>query len=224
MGGGTRRWFLEVGAGVVLTGFHGTAPAEGTLPPGLYLPSVDHLGHALRRSGENPLAGYRLQFFTPDEDRLLRRVLMVLLGDVPNRDQVIAGIVNWIDLTVQDSAAVRAAALALSPMHLAVARAYSGAAAVEQLRTFDAQRVCREGLAALSASPGVDSDAGLAAALRTAGDERPDRARDDAATRFFAYVKAQAIHGYYTSPQGLRELDYKGNAFYTDSPGCDRPA
>ncbi len=221
MGEGTRRWFLEVGAGVVLTGFRGAEPAAEKLPPGVYLASVDHLGHALRRSGDNPLAGYRLQFFTASEYRLLRRVFMVLLGDVPEREQVIAGIVNWVDLTVHDKAAVRAAALALSPMHLALARAYSGAAAVEQLRTFDPQRVCREGLAALAAAPAVDSDAGLTAALRAAGDERSDRSREDAATRFYAYIKARAIEGYYTSAQGLRELDYKGNAFYAESPGCD---
>jgi len=27
--------------------------------------------------------------------------------------------------------------------------------------------------------------------------------------------------GFYTSKEGLKELDYKGNSFYSVSPGCD---
>jgi hypothetical protein len=28
------------------------------------------------------------------------------------------------------------------------------------------------------------------------------------------------IRGFYTSRLGLKELDYKGNAFYAESPSC----
>src|ERR1022692_4645917 len=44
----TRRlWLLRLGSGVVLTGFSGLdleAAAQSPLPPGLYQPSIDHLG------------------------------------------------------------------------------------------------------------------------------------------------------------------------------------
>ena len=39
-------------------------------------------------------------------------------------------------------------------------------------------------------------------------------------TRFFTFLKAEAIRAYYTSRHGLRELNYKGNWYYAASPGC----
>jgi hypothetical protein len=39
--------------------------------------------------------------------------------------------------------------------------------------------------------------------------------------KFFEITRAQAVRGYYTSAAGLEELDYKGNAYYGDSPGCE---
>ena len=38
--------------------------------------------------------------------------------------------------------------------------------------------------------------------------------------KFFDLTRNEAIRGYYTSAQGLEDLDYKGNAYYTESPGC----
>ena len=38
--------------------------------------------------------------------------------------------------------------------------------------------------------------------------------------KFFKITRAQAVRGYYTSAPGLEELDYKGNAYYGDGPGC----
>ena len=34
------------------------------------------------------------------------------------------------------------------------------------------------------------------------------------------YLRKMAIDGYYTSKEGLKELDYRGNSFYSESPGC----
>jgi hypothetical protein len=44
---------------------------------------------------------------------------------------------------------------------------------------------------------------------------------DDAGTRLFILLKNQVAHGFYTSQRGLKELDYKGNAFYAECPGCN---
>jgi hypothetical protein len=39
--------------------------------------------------------------------------------------------------------------------------------------------------------------------------------------KFFEITRAQAVRAYYTSAAGLKELDYKGNAYYGDAPGCE---
>ena len=56
--------------------------------------------------------------------------------------------------------------------------------------------------------------------LKTISDDRPEKTIENAGTRLFQFVKAEVIRGYYTSRDGLRALDYKGNAFYPESPGC----
>jgi hypothetical protein len=38
---------------------------------------------------------------------------------------------------------------------------------------------------------------------------------------FFKMLKNRTIQGFYTSRQGLKELDYKGNSFYSVCPGCN---
>jgi hypothetical protein len=44
-----------------------------------------------------------------------------------------------------------------------------------------------------------------------------ERAKDP----FLIWMRSRTLDGFYTSQQGLEELDYKGNAFYAESPGCD---
>jgi hypothetical protein len=39
--------------------------------------------------------------------------------------------------------------------------------------------------------------------------------------KFFEIARTEVVRGYYTSAAGLEELDYKGNAYYADSPGCE---
>lgn len=38
--------------------------------------------------------------------------------------------------------------------------------------------------------------------------------------KFFEVTRTQAVRGYYTPAAGLEKLDYKGKAYYGDSPGC----
>jgi len=200
----SRRWVLQLGAGVVLTGFRGAAGAEPPLPPGVYLPETNHLAHVIRAAAaSHPLAGYKLQFFTAAELEVVRGILSVLLGDVS--PEVIADIANWTDLTVYDSAAVRAAARAFSPGQRTLTVLIYGAEAVNKLESFEPDRICREGLAALGSS-----------------DPRRilDRMDDAPIRTLVDYLRRMAIDGYYTSKEGLKELDYRGNSFYSESPGC----
>ena len=199
----SRRWVLRLGAGTVLSGFSGLAE-EAPLPPGVYGPSLNHLAHALQAANAHSLAKYQPRFLTPAEFALMRRVVAVLLGPAPN-DDGITDIVNWMDLTLSDSAEVRAAARGLSAQQRALAVAYFGAETVRALETNDPARVAHDGLRALA---NVDD---LAGAL-TKMEGQP----------FYDWARQAAFDGYYTSREGLKELDYQGNAFYPESPGCAR--
>ncbi len=194
----TRRdWLLQVSSGMALSGLTSqdlSADAEAPLPPGLFQPSADHLAHVLKpvaagESWPSPL------FFAVKEYQQLAGLVAMILGEDPGTPPV-PEITAWIDLLVHDGAAVREAARLLSPAHRTLAIAYYGEEAVYELETFDAQQVCRAGLA----RPG-------------------EQAEDDP---FIAWLKRKVIEGFYTSQQGLKELDYKGNSFYSISPGCDR--
>ena len=202
----TRRlWLLRLGSGVVLTGFSGLdleAAAQSPLPPGLYQPSIDHLAHVLK-----PVAGAELRpaplFFTAAEYQQLKDLVGRTLGEDPGTPPV-PEITAWIDLLVRDAAAVREAAQSLSPAHRGLAVAFYGEEAVHELETFDAQQVCRAGLARISAEPSLTLES-----LESGGDP------------FVRWLKHRAIEGFYTSQAGLKELDYKGNSFYSISPGCN---
>lgn len=198
----SRRWVLRLGAGSVLTGFHGFADEAAPLPAGVYGPSLNHLAHALQAANAHPLANYQPRFFDAREYALIQRIFRVLLGDVSG--ETIREIANWTDLTLSDSHAVRAAAQALTPAQRSLAVAYYGATSVQSLESDDPARVMREGLRSLV---GVETDSALAEALQEG-------------TPFYNLARRAAIDGYYTSREGLKDLDYKGNAFYAESPGC----
>lgn len=85
----------------------------------------------------------------------------------------------------------------------ALAAAWFGQEQVRALETEDPAHTVRDGLRHLQGA----SD--LAAAL-TKMDGQP----------FYKFARQAAFDGYYTSRDGLKELDYKGNAFYPESPGC----
>ena len=59
--------------------------------------------------------------------------------------------------------------------------------------------------------------------LGAISDEVPETEENRAGLTFFRALKHDTIVGFYTSEIGLKELDYKGNMFYSDCPGCDHP-
>ena len=161
------------------------------------------------------------QFFSPPEFAIIRRMAELIVGEEPNTG-IGGDIARWIDLRVFSSAGARAAATRLDPLHRALAVAYYGAATVHDLESSDPQKICREGLAWVAEKGdfvSLNPDQQIAI-LDSISDARAGKQSENAGTRFFAYVKSEAIRGFYTSRTGLKELDYKGNAFYASSPGC----
>jgi hypothetical protein len=196
----TRRlWLLRIGSGAALTGLTNLdlqAAAGPPLPAGLYEPNADHLAHVLKPIAEveTPTAP---QFFTAAEYQQLATLIGAMLGEDPSTPPV-PEIAAWIDRIVHDAVAVREAARSLSPDHRTLAIAFYGEEAVRELETFDAQQLCRAGLAG-------------------------QVTLESAADPFIAWLKHRVIEGFYTSQQGLHELNYKGNSFYSISPGCNTP-
>jgi hypothetical protein len=201
------------------------APA---LPPGVYQASSDHLSHALMNAGRyHPVAAgcpteyvvarsgpYEPLFFSKAEFAVIRRLTELLLGVEPDETA------EWIDLKVYSAAGVRAAAGRLEPLHRALAVAYYGAERVEKLATEDPAQICRAGLKWLGQREfmtlGTNEQVAL---LHAMSEERADKTETDG-TRLFTFLKAEAIRGFYTSQAGLKEIDFKGNAFHARSPGC----
>jgi Gluconate 2-dehydrogenase subunit 3 len=223
-----------------------SAPAGSALPPGLYQPSNDHLSHALSSDTRfrptpagsetdyvRPRSG-PFQFLAPQEFELVRRVVELIIGDAVTSDHegdtaTAEQVTEWIDLRLSQAAAVREAAQRLAPDHRALAAAYYGSGRVEELETDDSQKTCREGLRWLEEESqqryrqpflGLDEGQQLEL-LRIIADDRPDKSQENAGTRFFDWIKGEIIRGYYTSQAGLKELDYRGNAFYAEPPGCE---
>ena len=248
-----REWLMRLGGTAVLMGFQG-APAACTngpasaatdrLPPGLYDPSQDHMTHVLesdRRffpvpAGSEtdflrpPSGPFQPQYFSPPDFAVVKRLVALVLGERDAGSELAGTIVEiseWIDLEVYSSAAVRKAALKLSPEHRTLAIAYYGEQEVTALETHDSQEIWKEGLewisrestrrwgeAFLEAPP-----ASQAEVLKSLSDRAGE---DDAGTRLFVLLKSQVARGFYTSQRGLKELDYKGNAFYAERPACSR--
>lgn len=134
------------------------------------------------------------------------RLTAQMLGETAEA-RVVQEIVEWIDLTVAESAGVRKAALGMSPAHRTLAVHYYGAQSVQHLEETDPQSICREGLAWL------DREKSLA----SVSDDRPEPSTEDAGTRFFTYLKARVADGFYTSRAGLEELG-RGNPLFSASP------
>jgi hypothetical protein len=233
----TRRWLLQLGGGVVLAGWSGADLEAAELPPGVYEPSREHLGHALAghpvsAGGETELfqpraATFQAAFFSRDEYQTLLRLTALMLGETPETP-VIREIAEWIDLSVSDAEAVRSAALALSKPHRTVAVHYYGTEQVRKLEEFDAKRVSRDGLTWLDAESRRKHGRGFnslenseqVAIIESISDIRSNPGVNTG-TQFFAYLKGRIIDGFYTSRVGLDELGYRGNAFYASPPGCE---
>lgn len=211
------------------------------LPPGLYEPSNDHLTHALATDAPfhpippgsetdytRPRTGpFVPQFFSTEEHRVLTRIVELMLGESPGAP-VAREIAEWLDLKVFSSAGVRRAARSLAPEHRIIAVAYFGTAAVEELEKSDPQQIYREGLRWVAANSrsgyqkdfiGLSGSDQLEVLRRMSGVLQPESG-EDAGTRLFGLMKSGVLRGFYTSSAGLKELDYKGNSFYAEPPGC----
>jgi hypothetical protein len=200
-----RVWLLRLGGGALLAGCSGIdlGAADGVqLPPGLYEPSIDHLTHVLKPAANDGEASAPL-FFDAAEYGQLQVLVARMLGEEPATPPV-PEITAWIDLMVHDAAEIRRTARSLSAEHRALAVGFYGEAAVLELETRDLQEICRAGLARLNAEPSATLEL-----LESQGDV------------FIGWLRHRAIEGFYTSAAGLKELDYKGNSFYSVSPGCD---
>jgi len=243
-----REWLLRLGEFTALAGVAGLVPelattlaaaeeqAAGALPPGLYAPSPRHLIHALSAQGVpaippgsetdyvQPHPGpFHPRFFSADEFRVVTRLIEIQLGKV--HTATMAETAEWVDLRLYSAAGVREAARRLDPLHRALAVAYFGEAHVVELETSDPQSVARAGLAALEArSQGLGRPFIQLAPSQQANlvREMSQQPEETSLRHFYDLLRRETVHGYYTSRQGLKELDYKGNGYYSKCPGCEK--
>lgn len=203
-----------------------------TIPPGCETDFV------APRSGP-----FEPRFFSHPEFNIVRRLIELMLGEAEakagssdvaagsSRQDVVAEIAAWIDLVGSEAAAVREAARSLSPQHRALATSYYGPEVVQRLETAEPEKTWREGLNWLAAESESRfgrsflelSEAQTLELLTLTSDpsaDGQDRSVENAGTRLFRVLKSQTIQGFYTSQRGLKELDFKGNAFYAECPGC----
>jgi len=243
-----RQWLLRLGEMVVLAGVSGRVPEAvaglleserqhvAGLPPGLYNPSAEHLVHALRSAGK-PYAAppgsetdyvpptslpFQPQFFSQEEFRIVTRFVHIVLGKL--HPGALLQTTRWLDLWLHSAAGVLEAAQRLDPLHRALAIAYYGEASVRDLETANPQVVARAGIAALHELSVEGYGRGFleltepqqVELVGSTGTAKPD----SPLRKFFEVMRSEAIRGYYTSAEGLKELDYKGNSYYPDCPGC----
>ena len=130
-----------------------------------------------------------------------------------------------MDQWLYSAAGVRTAAQRLDPLHRLLAVAVNGEESVRDLETADPQSVASAGLAALHA---LSLQAHGQEFLQLTASQQIDLLTSSGTDqlsnplrKFFEITRAQTVHGYYTSAAGLEELDYKGNTFYGNSPGCE---
>jgi Gluconate 2-dehydrogenase subunit 3 len=238
-----RQWLLMLGEGVALAGISGVVPEgplrffaeeQPPLPPGLYEPSADDLVHALSSHHPSvPPAGsetdyvqpgidYKLQFFPAEDFNTITSFVSAILGDV--QAGALKEVAYWVDLWFYSAKGVREAARNLDPLHRALAVAYFGEPSVTEIETADPAAVAQQGVAALN-SLCRDERGKPFVSLAPAEQQQVLRSistsADSTLRQFFDLVRNQAIRGYYTSAEGLRELDYKGNAYYPYCPGCE---
>ena len=253
-----RKWLINIGKAAALAGIAGTAgsveaetvsaesPAASELPPGLYMPSVDHLTHVLSHDSRfhpippgcptdfvRPRSGpYEPQFFSDDEYQMIHRLTELMLGEssAPAGSQggIVDEVAEWVDLRTFSFAGARAAARKFTHAQHVLAVAYDGAPLLHELETTDPQKTYHDGLAWIAEEAGrvgqrnfLDlSEDQQIAILDQISDAREDLSVENNSTRFFKQLKHDVIDGFYTSQVGLKELDYQGNSFHAESPGC----
>ena len=227
----------------VAGGIEADTGETAALPPGVYRPSRDHLSHALMSAEQfHPIppgsptdyvrpshSPFKPLFFSEAEFTAVRRLTQLLLDETTENNAVAEEVAQWIDLRVSSADSVRHAAAGLDPLHHDLAVAFYGSARVQQLENWNPANTCREGLAWLADSVQKQHSKGFLllqpeqqiALLEAISDGRPDKHDQNAGTRLFDFLKAELVRGFYTSRVGLKELDFRGNAFYARSPGCN---
>lgn len=242
-----RNWMVTISQAAVGVSLAAGMPAAGAdareLPPGVYGPSKDHLGHVLM-STENfraimpgcptdyirPRTGpFKPMFFAEPEFTLISRLTHFILGEPDGNAEVVQQVAEWIDLCVYSASGVRAASLHLGSLRRALRVAYLGADAVSKLENEDPAGICRGGLAWLADTAKAQHSRGFLdldtqqqlAILDSVSDERPEKDVRNQGARLFEFLKTESVRGFYTSRAGLKELDFKGNAYYARSPGCN---
>jgi hypothetical protein len=182
------------------------------------------------------------QALAPNDFAVVRRLVEIILGEdlqTPSEKpdsgasaSLYDEVAEWIDLVISSAPAVRTLARNLPADQRALALAFFGSEdAVLHLETFEPERICRDGLAWLGeesqrrfAKGFLDvAGSGQAELVQAISDVRPDRSTTHVGTRLFDFLKEETVRGFYTSREGLKELDYKGNSFYGESPGCTLP-
>jgi hypothetical protein len=243
-----RQWLLRLGEMIVLAGISGLVPEISThlhsveeeyagLPPGLYAPSGDNLVHALasvhRHSAPPPgtetdyvqpsSSPFQPLFFSNEEFRIVTRLAEIILGTV--EAPALSQTTQWLDLWFLSAKGVREAARNLDPLHRALAIAFYGEKPVRDLETADSAAVARDGIAAFSHLSEKEHGCGF---LELSAAQQEELARSIGTTephnplrKFFEVIRREAIRGYYTSAEGLQELNYKGNSYYPYCPGCE---
>jgi hypothetical protein len=153
---------------------------------------------------------------------VITRFVEILLGNVDPK--ALTQTTHWLDLYLHSSAAVRDAALQLDPLHRILALEFFGEDSVHELETFDPATVVRAGLKSLhelSIQQHSKEFLALTAVEQTKLVESTATAQPDAPSKkFFEVLRRESMRGYYTTAKGLEDLDYQGNAFYTECPGC----
>jgi hypothetical protein len=234
----TRRdWLITISsaaaAATLAEDSNGDSGPATALPPGVYGPSTDHLSHVLMSAERyhsippecpteyvRPRNGpFAPQFFSKTELPVVRSLVQVLLGENADQLESVEETVEWIDLRVFEAGDVRKASLQLNPLHRAVAVAHYGESRVDQINTDDPVKVCQDGLAWIGSHSKNFQELTFQEQTAIVKAMSEDKA-DDPGTRFFVFLKSETIKSFYTSRAGLKELDYKGNAFYARSPGC----
>lgn len=184
-----------------------------------------------------PPKPYTPAFFSADDFPVVRRLVWLMLNasyEQPAQSQPLSAetvneVAEWIDLTVSQSAAVREAAQSLSAQHRTLGVRYYGAGEVHEVETSDPQKTWNDGLAWLhEQSSRIASGSFLNLSERQQSNllspvEKSTYAPSQAVgpgPQLYLLLKRQAVEGYYTSQAGLKELDYQGNAFHGESPGC----
>ena len=180
------------------------------------------------------------QGLAAQEFSVVRRLTEIILGEDLKGSQgkqehgapdssIYDEVAEWIDLVVASASKTRELAHSLSVEQRALAVAYFGSEEpVRELETFEPERICREGLTWLEEESQRRFAKGFLGAgsatqielVQTISDAPSDRSVVSPGTRLFDFLKAECIRGFYTSRTGLKELDYKGNAFYSGPPGC----